>query len=98
MSNKYSINDTAFIIVSNRVIREIKVLNYSGGFYTIKFVNGNGGLRLRENRLFVQKKKPKSRFPKQGQHHQRPQLQNAIPHHGIKEIKHIVLHLPFRCV
>ncbi len=35
-------NDTAFLIESNRLIREVKILNISGEFYTIRFVNGGG--------------------------------------------------------
>lgn len=64
MDNKYSVNDTAFIVVSNRIIREVKVLNYSGGFYTIKFVKGNGGVRLRENRLFSTREEAEKSLPK----------------------------------
>ena len=63
MWNKFNVNDTAYIVVSNRVIREVKVLSYSGGFYTIKFVKGNGGIRLRENRLFITREEAEKSLP-----------------------------------
>ncbi len=52
MAGKYCVGDTAWIVVSNLRIQEVKVLNYSNGFYTIQFVNGGGGIKLRENRIF----------------------------------------------
>lgn len=43
----------AFLVESNSVIREVKILKYAGGLYTIRFVNGNGGIKVRESRLFA---------------------------------------------
>ena len=44
--------DTAFLVESNRIIREVKIVNCSGGMYLVKFANG-GGIRVKEHRLFV---------------------------------------------
>lgn len=51
--NKYNIGDTVFLIESNRIIREVNIIKSSGDFYTIKFVKGGGGIRVRESRLFA---------------------------------------------
>lgn len=44
--------DTAFLVESNRIIREVKIVNCSGGMYLVKFANG-GGIRVKEHRLFA---------------------------------------------
>ena len=51
--NKYNIGDMVFLIESNRIIREVNIIKSSGDFYTIKFVKGGGGIRVRESRLFA---------------------------------------------
>lgn len=51
----YNVGDTAFIVESQRIIREVKIIKCGGGFYTMKFVDGSGGIRLRENRLYSSK-------------------------------------------
>lgn len=43
--------DKAFIVESNRVIREVTVIRHSGGMYLIRFAEG-GGIQVREHRLF----------------------------------------------
>ena len=37
---------------SNRLVREVEILKFGGGFYTIRFKDGGGGIRVREDRLF----------------------------------------------
>ena len=64
MANKYNVNDTAFLLESNRFIREIKIVKYSGGLYTIRFTNGDGGIKVRESRLFATKEEAKAAIPK----------------------------------
>ena len=44
--------DTAYIVESNRIITEVKVINCAGGMYLIKFPSG-GGIRVKEHRLFA---------------------------------------------
>lgn len=50
MTNKYGINDVAFIVVSNIEIREAKIVKYAGEPYTVRFTNGTGGIKVRESR------------------------------------------------
>ena len=55
MANKYKLGDTVYIVSSVRWIKEAKVLKYAGGFYTLKFTDTGGGIKLRESRLFPTK-------------------------------------------
>lgn len=46
------IGDIAYIVESNRSVREIKIVRYSGGLYLVRFTDSGGGIQVRENRLF----------------------------------------------
>ena len=46
---------TAYIVESNRFIREVEIKNFSGGMYLLIFKDTGGGVKLRENRLFATK-------------------------------------------
>lgn len=51
---KLEVGDNAFIIESNRIVREVIVLKRSRDFYTVRFVeNTSGGIQLRASRLFI---------------------------------------------
>ena len=50
--SKFNKGDRVFVPVSNSFVREAEVLSFSGGFYTIRFINREGGTRVRESRLF----------------------------------------------
>ena len=54
--------DVAFLVESNRIIREVKVVNCSGGMYLIRFSNG-GGIRVKEHRLFATEEDAKKCIP-----------------------------------
>ncbi len=62
--NKYNPGDTAYIIESNRLIREVKVLKVVGGFVTLRFMDSDGGIKLRESRLFQTKEDAEASLPK----------------------------------
>ena len=47
----YKIGEIAYLIESNRFIREGKILRHSGDFYLFRFIGG-GGTRVRADRLF----------------------------------------------
>lgn len=55
MPNKYKPGDTIYIVSSVKWIKEAKVLKYVGGFYTLKFTDTGGGIKLRESRTFPTK-------------------------------------------
>lgn len=44
--------DIAYLVESNRFVREVKIIRYSGGLYLVRFTDSGGGIQVRENRLF----------------------------------------------
>lgn len=48
----YENGTKAFIIESNRCIREVTVTRRSGDFYIVRFTDGTGGIQVRSSRLF----------------------------------------------
>ena len=52
MPSKYNPGDTAYIIESGLFVREVEIVKAAGGFATLRFLDGEGGIRLRENRLY----------------------------------------------
>ncbi len=55
MMSRFKPGSTAYILESNRFIREVEVKSFSGGMYLLVFKDTGGGVRLRENRLFTTK-------------------------------------------
>lgn len=64
MPQKYNVNDTAFIVESNMLIREVIVKKYAAGLYLISFADGTGGIKVRESRLFPTKEAAEATLPK----------------------------------
>ena len=62
MQGKYTVGQTVYIIQSNKWIREATVLKFGSGFYTLKFSDSDGGIRLRESRLFATKEKAEEKI------------------------------------
>ncbi|MCR5214653.1 MAG: hypothetical protein K6E10_09565 [Eubacterium sp.] len=52
MAQKYKEGDTAYIVESNRFIKEVMIKKYAAGSYIIKFMDSDGGIRVHESRLF----------------------------------------------
>ena len=63
VNSKYKKGDKAYFIESNCRIREVQILNYSGGIYLIRFDNG-GGIRVNEHRLYNTKEEAERILPK----------------------------------
>lgn len=55
MANRYKPGDTAFIVESSRFIREVRILTIKGGIVSLRFSDAEGGIRIRESRLFPTK-------------------------------------------
>lgn len=55
--------DTAFIIESNRLIREVEIIRTSGEFYLIRFKDSGGGIKVRKNRMFPTREEAEGSFP-----------------------------------
>lgn len=60
---KYNPDDTAYLVESNRIVRKVKILKFSGGFYTARFVDSDGGIRVREGRHFATEEEAKATIP-----------------------------------
>ncbi|MBO4908573.1 MAG: hypothetical protein K6E47_09705 [Lachnospiraceae bacterium] len=52
---KLKAGDTAFIVESNRFIREVEIKSCAGGMYLIKFKDSGGGIKVKEHRLYATK-------------------------------------------
>lgn len=48
----FEIGSTAYIVESNRIIREVTIVKRNGNFYIIRFAT-RGGIQVRSNRLFA---------------------------------------------
>lgn len=48
---RYKVGDTAYLLESNRTVRKVQIMRFSGGMYLVKFENG-GGIRVKEHRLY----------------------------------------------
>lgn len=64
---KYEKGSTAFIVESNRIIREVTVLRVSGDFYTIRFNDSRGAIQVRGSRLFASEESARATFPQEKQ-------------------------------
>lgn len=51
---KFKAGDTAYIVESNNLVREVTIKRHSSGFYLVALDTG-GGLKVREKRLFLTK-------------------------------------------
>lgn len=47
------VGDMAYIIESNRIIREVKIIRCSGGIFLVKFLDTGGGIQVKRHRLFA---------------------------------------------
>lgn len=55
---------TAFIIESNRLIREVTVSQRRGDFYVVRF-GDIGGIQVRGSRLFATREEAEAKLPKE---------------------------------
>lgn len=52
MDDKLSVGKHAFIIESNRIIREVIVIKVVCDLFTVQFMDSKGAVRVRRNRLY----------------------------------------------
>ncbi len=62
-TNAFKIGDTAYIIESNRLIRETEVIRKNGNFYTVKFKDTNGAITLKAHRLYQSHEQAEEHLP-----------------------------------
>ena len=63
--NHYNSGDKAYIIESNRTVREVRIVKIAAGFATVRFPNTDGGIRVRESRLFPTREDGEACLPKE---------------------------------
>ncbi len=52
---KFNAGDKAWIVESTIFVKEVEIINVKGGFATLRFKDSNGGMRVRESRLYKTK-------------------------------------------
>jgi len=45
--------DTAYLVESNRFVREVEILRCNGELYVVRFKDTGGGLQVKAHRLFL---------------------------------------------
>lgn len=63
MATGYKAGDKAYIIESNRIVRECTIVRGHGDLYIIRFDNG-GGIQINVHRLFGNREKVEANLPK----------------------------------
>ena len=58
---EYEIGSKAFIIESNRILREVTIVRKNSDYYVVRFDN-NGSIQLRKSRIFSTRKLQNSIF------------------------------------
>lgn len=51
----FKAGDKAWIVESTIFVKEVEIINVKGGFATLRFKDYNGGMRVRESRLYKTK-------------------------------------------
>ena len=64
MAQKFKEGDIAYIVESNRFIKEVMIKKYAAGSYIIKFKDSGGGIRVHESRIFSSEEEARSSIRK----------------------------------
>ena len=59
------VGDMAYIVESNRIIREVKIVRCSGGIFLVKFPDTGGSIQVKRHRLFATWEEAESSITKQ---------------------------------
>lgn len=62
---KYKKGSTAFIVESNRIIREVVILRVTSDFYVVGFKDGGGAIQIRGSRLFASEEEARATLPQE---------------------------------
>ena len=60
---KLWLQDLNRVIEPNHVVREVRIIKSSGGVYLIRFTDSDGGIKVKEHRLFAIKEEAESNIP-----------------------------------
>lgn len=59
MQSRFEEGDTAWIVVSNRIIQKVYIVRPTVGFYIVKFADSDGAIQVRGSRLFATEEEAK---------------------------------------
>lgn len=62
-NNQLKVGDTCYIVKNGRTISTASIVSISGGFYTLRFPDSNGMIRLKKHRIFSTQKDAESSIP-----------------------------------
>ena len=63
MTHTYTSGDIAYIVANKRFVREAQILSIDGDFYTLRFTDSDGGIKVRGSRLFPTKEAAEATVP-----------------------------------
>ena len=63
MAMRFKPGDKAFIVESNRFLRKVEIRSTAGGMYLIKFVDTDGGIKVKESSLFATREEAEKSLP-----------------------------------
>lgn len=50
---KYNIGQKLYIVENASFVKEVIIVSFASGFYTIKYPTGKGAFRVRESRIYA---------------------------------------------
>ena len=59
------VGDTPYIVESNKIIREVRIIRCSGGIFLVKFTDTDGGIQVKRHRLFATREEAENSITKQ---------------------------------
>lgn len=77
----FKIGDTAYIIESNRLIRETVIIRKNGSFYTVKFKDTKGAITLKAHRLYQSREQAEEDLPERLRKTKRLEVKGPRPPH-----------------
>lgn len=55
--------DTCYIVKNGRIVSPAAIVSISGGFYTLRFPDTNGMIRLKKHRIFTTQQEAEASIP-----------------------------------
>ena len=59
MQSHFQVDDTAWLVESNRFIRDVRIIRLTGSFYVVQFMDSGGAIQVRGTRLFATEEEAK---------------------------------------
>ena len=59
MASRFQVDDTAWLVESNRIIREVRIIRLAGSFYVVQFKDSGGTIHMRGTRLLATEEEAK---------------------------------------